>query len=90
VLYVGSVTLPGDKQVDWQYGRATHDVLDADWSQRAAALAALGNPVRLTLLREICIRLVIRFQSAIGVHDLGRWRMRRFGRRANAQAVVGL
>lgn len=53
VLYAGSVTLPDDRQVDWQYGRATPDVLDADWSERASALAALGHPVRLTLLREI-------------------------------------
>ncbi|MFC5268336.1 ArsR/SmtB family transcription factor [Kribbella qitaiheensis] len=53
VLYTGSVTLPNDRQIDWQYGRATPEVLEADWSQRASALAALGNPVRLTLLREI-------------------------------------
>lgn len=53
VLYTGSVTLPDEQQYDWQYGRATTDVLTADWSERAAALAALGHPVRLTLLREI-------------------------------------
>ena len=53
VLYTGSVTLPNDRQIDWQYGRTTPEVLEADWSQRASALAALGNPVRLTLLREI-------------------------------------
>ena len=53
VLYTGSVTLPDDRQIDWQYGRSTPDVLEADWAARASALAALGNPVRLTLLREI-------------------------------------
>ena len=53
VLYTGSVTLPDDRQIDWQYGRSTPDVLEADWAERASALAALGNPVRLTLLREI-------------------------------------
>lgn len=53
VLYTGSVTLPDDRQLDWQYGRTTPDVLAADWSARASALAALGHPVRLTLLREI-------------------------------------
>jgi DNA-binding transcriptional ArsR family regulator len=31
----------------------TADVLAADWAARASTLAALGNPVRLTLLREI-------------------------------------
>jgi hypothetical protein len=28
-------------------------ILDTDWTTRASALAALGHPVRLTLLREI-------------------------------------
>jgi DNA-binding transcriptional ArsR family regulator len=31
----------------------TAEVLEADWASRASALAALGHPVRLTLLREI-------------------------------------
>ncbi|TDO34719.1 hypothetical protein EV643_12678 [Kribbella sp. VKM Ac-2527] len=31
----------------------TADVLASDWAARASTLAALGNPVRLTLLREI-------------------------------------
>lgn len=53
VLYTGSVTLPDGGRADWQYGRTTADVLDADWSERAPALAALGHPVRLILLREI-------------------------------------
>ena len=29
------------------------DILETDWTSRAPALAALGHPVRLTLLREI-------------------------------------
>jgi hypothetical protein len=29
------------------------DLLETDWTARASALAALGHPVRLTLLREI-------------------------------------
>ena len=29
------------------------DVLETDWTARASTLAALGHPVRLTLLREI-------------------------------------
>ncbi|TWD81407.1 hypothetical protein FB561_2522 [Kribbella amoyensis] len=53
VLYTGTVTLPDGRHVDWQFGRPTTEVLDADWSARASGLAALGNPVRLTLLREI-------------------------------------
>ncbi|GAB2566975.1 helix-turn-helix domain-containing protein [Kribbella endophytica] len=29
------------------------DILETDWTSRASTLAALGHPVRLTLLREI-------------------------------------
>ncbi|MBB5840231.1 ArsR family transcriptional regulator [Kribbella italica] len=53
VLYTGSVTLPDERTIDWQFGRPTPEVLEADWASRASALAALGHPVRLTLLREI-------------------------------------
>lgn len=53
VVYVGSVTLPTGQTTQWQFGRPTDVVLDADWAARASMLAALGNPVRLTLLREI-------------------------------------
>ena len=52
-LYAGSVVLPDGRSVDWQYGRPTAAVLEADWSERASTLAALGHPVRLRLLREI-------------------------------------
>jgi DNA-binding transcriptional ArsR family regulator len=31
----------------------TDAILETDWAARASALAALGHPVRLTLLREI-------------------------------------
>lgn len=53
VLYAGTVTLPDGHSADWQFGRPTDAVLEADWAARASSLAALGNPVRLTLLREI-------------------------------------
>ncbi|UYQ63101.1 ArsR/SmtB family transcription factor [Streptomyces peucetius] len=56
VLFTGAVRLPTQERYEWQYGVLTADVLgeDAgDRSQTAESLAALGNAVRLRLLREI-------------------------------------
>jgi DNA-binding transcriptional ArsR family regulator len=53
VLYVGSVRLPTDERFEWQLGHDVGVLLDADWSDAAESLAALGHPVRARLLREI-------------------------------------
>jgi DNA-binding transcriptional ArsR family regulator len=53
VLYVGSVRLPTDERFEWQLGHDVGALLDADWSDAAESLAALGHPVRARLLREI-------------------------------------
>src|SRR5262245_13167176 len=53
VLYVGSVRLPTDERFEWQRGHDVGALLDADWSDAAESLAALGHPVRARLLREI-------------------------------------
>lgn len=54
VLFTGSVRLPTGEQYEWQYGRATDQVLEGeDWADTAEVLAALGKPVRLRLLREV-------------------------------------
>jgi len=53
VLYTGSVDLPTGEHFDWQYGSPVDDLLDADWSQWAGTLGALGHPVRLQLLRRV-------------------------------------
>ncbi|PCG82517.1 ArsR family transcriptional regulator [Streptomyces sp. WZ.A104] len=65
VLYTGSVRLPTGEQYEWQYGALTEALLDGGaeqgdeghegdaWAGAAEALAALGHPVRLRLLREI-------------------------------------
>lgn len=53
VAYAGAVTLPDGQTAEWQFGRPTDAVLDVEWATRASALAALGNPIRLTLLQEI-------------------------------------
>lgn len=53
VLFTGSVTLPGGEHAEWQQGYETDELLTDDWSQAAGAMAALGHPIRLLLLREI-------------------------------------
>jgi hypothetical protein len=53
VLFAGSVDLPTGEHYDWQYGTAVDDLMDGDWAQWADSLAALGNPVRLHLLRRV-------------------------------------
>ncbi|ACY97770.1 MULTISPECIES: helix-turn-helix domain-containing protein [Thermomonospora] len=53
VLFTGSVTLPGGERAEWQQAHPAEELLADDWSQAASAVAALGHPIRLLLLREI-------------------------------------
>lgn len=53
VLFTGAVRVPTGHRYEWQYGLLTETVLEDDWSEAAASFAALGHPVRLTLLREV-------------------------------------
>lgn len=53
VMLTGSVTLPDGTPVEWQQGAATAGLLEVDWTDRAATLAALGHPVRVELLRHV-------------------------------------
>lgn len=53
VMMVGSLTLPTGAPVAWQQGVGTAGLLESEWAERAQALAALGHPVRLELLRHI-------------------------------------
>ncbi|WP_119730708.1 helix-turn-helix domain-containing protein [Thermomonospora amylolytica] len=53
VLFTGSVTLPGGEHFEWQQEFTAEHLLDRDWGEAAAAVAALGHPIRLLLLREI-------------------------------------
>ncbi|WP_407551713.1 helix-turn-helix domain-containing protein [Streptomyces sp. Pv4-95] len=53
VLFTGAVRTPAGQRYEWQYGQVTDTVLDGDWTAAAESFAALGQPVRLTLLREI-------------------------------------
>ncbi|MFD0269682.1 ArsR/SmtB family transcription factor [Streptomyces sp. NPDC127106] len=56
VLFTGAVGLPTGERYEWQQGFPTGELLGepAEDRQRTAdALAALGSPVRIRLLREI-------------------------------------
>ncbi|GGV18090.1 ArsR/SmtB family transcription factor [Streptomyces griseoflavus] len=53
VLFTGSVRMPTGEQYAWQHGALTEGLLAYEWPDAAEALAALGHPVRLRLLREI-------------------------------------
>ncbi|QDY77695.1 ArsR/SmtB family transcription factor [Streptomyces qinzhouensis] len=53
VLFTGAVRLPTGERYEWQFGVLADELLDRDWTTLSDALAALGHPVRLRLLREI-------------------------------------
>ena len=52
VGFTGHVRLPGG-EAQWQWGRTTDALLAEEWEGAAPALAALGHPVRLHLLRLV-------------------------------------
>lgn len=70
VMLVGSLTLPEGSPVAWQEGAGTAGLLESDWSERAAAFAALGHPVRLELLRHILAGIHTTAELA-DIDDLG-------------------
>ncbi|MCR2811596.1 helix-turn-helix domain-containing protein [Microbacterium sp. zg.Y1090] len=70
VMIVGSLTLPTGAPVAWQQGVATEGLLEADWSEHAAALQALAHPVRLELLRRILTGTTTTAELA-GIDSLG-------------------
>ncbi|MGG2462102.1 ArsR family transcriptional regulator [Streptomyces sp. RGM 3693] len=53
VLFTGAVRTRAGLRYEWQYGLPTDTVMDGDWAAAAESFAALGQPVRLRLLREI-------------------------------------
>lgn len=52
IVFAGMVTVAAGP-VSWQITLPTDDLLERDWTANAASLAALGNPVRLSLLHAI-------------------------------------
>ncbi|MEV4280778.1 ArsR/SmtB family transcription factor [Actinoplanes xinjiangensis] len=53
VLITGHVTLPDGRAARWQESAGTRELLDGDWTQQVAALAALAHPARIRLLQRI-------------------------------------
>ncbi|MEU2900596.1 helix-turn-helix domain-containing protein [Streptomyces sp. NPDC006967] len=53
VLFTGAVRMPTGEQYEWQHGALTEGLLAHDWPDAAEALAALGHPVRLRMVRAI-------------------------------------
>ncbi|MER5777216.1 winged helix-turn-helix domain-containing protein [Streptomyces sp. NPDC002039] len=55
VLFTGAATLPTGEHYQWQQAHTTRGLLgdEIDPQRTAEALAALGSPVRVRLLREI-------------------------------------
>ncbi|MER2136512.1 MAG: winged helix-turn-helix domain-containing protein [Arthrobacter sp.] len=53
VLFAGTASTPAGERYEYQYGLETAHLLDVDWAPFAESLAALGNPVRLAILRAV-------------------------------------
>ncbi|MFF7246739.1 ArsR/SmtB family transcription factor [Embleya sp. NPDC008237] len=53
LLYTGALQLPQGTPIEWQLAADADELLAEDWAPFAEHLAALGHPVRLSLLREI-------------------------------------
>lgn len=53
VMLVGNMDLPTGGTVSWQQTAGSESLLENDWAEQAHALAALGHPARLNLLRHI-------------------------------------
>lgn len=53
LIFAGHVQLPTGKQYIWQEGEDMPKLLAADWQMAASALAALGHPLRLCILRAV-------------------------------------
>src|SRR5262252_5654851 len=53
LLYAGRATTPGGGDLIWQAEHPLPGVLAEGWEDAAAVLAALGNPVRLEIIRRL-------------------------------------
>lgn len=53
VTYAGRVTESGGGPVQWQITESADRLLETDWSSSAAAIAALGHPLRLQIVQLV-------------------------------------
>ncbi|MBL1100025.1 ArsR/SmtB family transcription factor [Streptomyces coffeae] len=73
VLFTGALDLPTGEHYEWQQGAFADGLLAADWSEHAASYAALGHPVRLTLLCAVLrgTRSAAELQEVAGLNTTG-------------------
>ncbi|WP_030678854.1 ArsR/SmtB family transcription factor [Streptomyces cellulosae] len=73
VLFTGALDLPTGEHYEWQQGAATENLLEANWADHATPYAALGHPVRLTLLRAVLrgTRSAAELQETAGLNTTG-------------------
>lgn len=55
VVFAGAVDV-GAGHLEYQWGRPTEHLLATDWAEHAEAVAALGHPLRLAMLRRLLDR----------------------------------
>lgn len=55
LLYAGRATTPGGGDLIWQAEHPLPGVLEETWENAAGVLAALGNPVRLEIVRRLLL-----------------------------------
>lgn len=55
VVFAGVVDTPGTGRVEWQVQRPVEELLGDDWDEIAPAVAALGHPVRLEIVRALLL-----------------------------------
>lgn len=53
VALAGRVTLAGGRRYEWQEFADAGGLVDADWSERAEPIAALGHGARLAIVRAV-------------------------------------
>jgi DNA-binding transcriptional ArsR family regulator len=53
LTFAGTATLPGSGPVVWREEHTVASVVAGSWADAAEALAALGHPVRLELIRRL-------------------------------------
>ncbi|WP_330288935.1 ArsR/SmtB family transcription factor [Streptomyces sp. NBC_00576] len=73
VLFAGALDLPTGEHYEWQQGTPAEELLEANWADHATPYAALGHPVRLTLLRAVLrgTRSAAELQETAGLNTTG-------------------
>jgi hypothetical protein len=70
VLYAGTVALPSGAQYVWQRQDSTRTLIEQNWHDLADNIAALGHPVRLSILKH-ALGQDRSTQDFMALHDMG-------------------